>query len=221
MTSHELKALRPASKSRVGETVTWICLTCGENPVGTTWRDSDGLHAESAWQEHFQGTPGDWSTYSVPRDFSQSVTRAREHLTTRHMLDLEQRNDESAIATESPTQGQTLPPANTSSNTAASGTMNSEQPALDDGALITHAILACANQIITAIDAAADQAFPHRRGRRDLAQVRILNAVGAMLQRLARERGLQIARAQRASQADVARALGVTRARVSQMVKGD
>lgn len=94
-----------------------------------------------------------------------------------------------------------------------------EQPALDDEALIAQAILTCANQIITAIDTAADQAFPHRRGRRDLAQVRILNAVGAMLQQLARDRGVQIARSQRASQADVARALGVTRARVNQMLK--
>lgn len=94
-----------------------------------------------------------------------------------------------------------------------------EQPTLDDEALIAQAILACANQIITAIDTAADQAFPHRRGRRDLAQVRILNATGAMLQQLARERGVQIARSQRASQAAVARALGVTRARVNQMLK--
>lgn len=128
---HNIKTDRAPSRSRVGESVTWTC-SCGE-PVGTTWRDSDGLHAESAWQGAVQGTPGDWSTYSYARDLAQTVARAREHLSNRHALDLEQRNDESAITAESPSQGQTVPPADAGNQVGASQAVNSDdQPDFDD-----------------------------------------------------------------------------------------
>lgn len=108
------------SKSRVGEQASWSC-TCGE-PVGITWRDSDGLHAMSTWQG--QLPIGDHRDHWTPRDFSQTVARAREHLTKRHQLDLAQRDEEIAIAAESPSQGQTPPPAQLAIDAAATETVN-------------------------------------------------------------------------------------------------
>lgn len=178
------------------------CTTCGV--IGYVKNDGDG------YITHADGNPGDiipWTEGArggIGRTIHVSGARdAKAHIQQWHLRDLEQLQS-STVLNDEPTAVPGAEP---------------EQPTLDDEALIAQAILACANQIITAIDTAADQAFPHRRGRRDLAQVRILNATGGMLQQLARERGTQIARSQRASQAAVARALGVTRARVNQMLK--
>ncbi|MGC3993452.1 MAG: hypothetical protein QM779_04885 [Propionicimonas sp.] len=129
MKNHVIIPESAPSRSRVDVIVQWSCSTCGEQ-VGRTWRTTDGLYAESTWQHTFE-PEYDQDTLSyepgwTARQFVQSVVRAREHLLARHMRDLHHREvEEIAIAAKSSSQGQTLAPANTSSDAAAHDSVNS------------------------------------------------------------------------------------------------
>lgn len=196
------------SRSKVGETVTWRCATC-DQIVGTTWRDSDGLHAESTWQQRLDyHNEAGYGTAWVARDFSQSVTRARAHLTKRHQLQLLSERGALQLSTvidDTPSgdvaKQEALPPAAIASTTATD---------------------LCAT-IAAQLHAVALSSYPDDLVQldRDLLQIQALREIAKWANDQAVRKAERAARKPGATLTTVGKALGVSKQRVHQMLYPD